>query len=204
MPSEAQAFLRAQDPVLAKIIDTIPEPVIDSSGDVFLDLMSCILEQQIHYRSSKKTFEKMLAKASLHVLNPENFEVFQEKALVGTKLSAKKYETLLLVWEFWKEHDLSWESQNDEEVRQVLGGISGIGTWTVDMILLYTLERPDIFPKDDYHLKGIMVDLYGLDPKSRLAAHMTEVAKRWVPHRSLAVKYLLAWKEFNKRSRSTK
>jgi len=45
------------DPMLEKIIDTIPAPNIESTNDVFFDLMSCVLEQQIHYRSTKRIFQ---------------------------------------------------------------------------------------------------------------------------------------------------
>jgi DNA-3-methyladenine glycosylase II len=65
----------------------------------------------------------------------------------------------------------------------------------MDMILLFTLDRPDIFPADDYHLKVVMTKLYLLNPASRLRAQMMEVANNWSPHRSLAVRYLLDWKK---------
>ena len=52
------------DPVLKKIIETIPEPNIESTNDVFFDLMSCVLEQQIHYRSTKRIFQTIGANIS--------------------------------------------------------------------------------------------------------------------------------------------
>lgn len=52
------------DPVLKKIIETIPEPNIESTNDVFFDLMSCVLEQQIHYRSTKRVFKTIGANIS--------------------------------------------------------------------------------------------------------------------------------------------
>jgi DNA-3-methyladenine glycosylase II len=67
------------------------------------------------------------------------------------------------------------------------------------MILLYTLERPNVFPYDDFHLKQIMISLYNLNPKVRLKAQMLEVADNWGNQKSLAVLYLLAYKEFNKK-----
>ncbi len=64
------------------------------------------------------------------------------------------------------------------------------------MILLYTLNRPNVFPYDDFHLKNIMVKLYKLDEKSRLKAQMLDVASAWGEHKSLAVLYLLTYKKF--------
>ncbi|KER10997.1 MAG: hypothetical protein HY22_01135 [[Candidatus Thermochlorobacteriaceae] bacterium GBChlB] len=64
MPIDAKQLLSERDPMLKKIIGAIPKPVTQSTYDVFFDLMSCILEQQIHYRSAKKIFQKMLDKAN--------------------------------------------------------------------------------------------------------------------------------------------
>jgi DNA-3-methyladenine glycosylase II len=86
----------------------------------------------------------------------------------------------------------------DEEIRAQLSAIKGIGKWTMDMILLYTLERPNVFPYDDFHLKQIMVSLYGLDSKVKLKAQMIGVSEHWGHQKSLAVRYLLAWKTYNK------
>ena len=67
------------------------------------------------------------------------------------------------------------------------------------MILLYTLQRPNVFPYDDFHLKQIMTSLYGLNPSVKLKAQMIAIADEWGENKSLAVRYLLAWKESNKR-----
>lgn len=189
------------DAILKNIIATIPEPQIQSTNNVFHDLMSCILEQQIHYRSTKKIFQKMLNSASLEILTPENFPQFEEKAFSNIKLSVGKYETVLRIIEFWDENTIKWQALKDEEVISTLSSIKGIGKWTIDMILLYTLQRPNIFPFDDFHLKNIMIQLYGLDANVKLKAQMIEVSNAWGNDKSLAVKYLLAWKEFRKKEK---
>jgi DNA-3-methyladenine glycosylase II len=187
------------DKILEKITLVIPKPNIETTGDVFHDLMSCILEQQIHYRSTKKIFQKMLDKANLERLNPENFHHFEEKAFADVKLAIGKYETLMSVLAFWAENKIDWKLLNDDEVIEKLSSIKGIGKWTIDMILLYTLQRPNVFPYDDFHLKQIMVSLYGLNPDVRLKSQMIDISNQWGENKSLAVKYLLAWKEFNKK-----
>jgi DNA-3-methyladenine glycosylase II len=63
------------------------------------------------------------------------------------------------------------------------------------MILLYTLQRPNIFPYDDYHVKAIMVKRYGLNPNVKLKAQMLAVAENWGRQKSLAVLYLLESKK---------
>lgn len=204
MIQNTRLLLIENDAVLANIINTIPEPQIQSTNNVFHDLMSCILEQQIHYRSTKKIFQKMLNTASLDILTPENFPTFEEKAFSTIQLSIGKYEAVLRIIEFWNVNNratnrIVWHELNDEEVIEKLSSIKGIGKWTIDMILLYTLQRPNMFPYDDFHLKEIMVKLYDLDPNVKLKAQMMEISNVWGEHKSLAVKYLLAWKEFNKK-----
>ncbi len=193
MNSESEHLSKA-DPVLRKIIGTVPPPEIENTNNVFHDLMSCVLEQQIHYRSTKKIFQKMLDRAGLTVLTPDNFSDFEENAFDGIKLSAKKYETALNIVKHWEENDVNWTELSDEEITNELSSIKGIGQWTIDMVLIYTLKRPDAFPYDDFHIKQIMVSIYSLNPQSKLKAQMLEASKAWRPYRSMAFLYLLEWK----------
>ena len=118
------------------------------------------------------------------------------------KLSNNKYQTLFRLADIWKKQKMDkidWTALTDEEVKSMLMDIKGLGNWPVDMILLYTLQRPNVFPHEDYHLKNMMVQLYELNPKSKLKAQMLDVAGEWTPFRSVGVKYLLAWKEYLKK-----
>ncbi len=193
-----QENISVSDEILEKIIDEIPKPEINSTNNVFHDLISCILEQQIHYRSTKNIFQKMLNASGLERLTPDNFHQFEEKAFGNIKLSIRKYETVLRVLEFWAENNIDWFLLTDLEVIEKLSSINGIGKWTIDMILLYSLNRANVVPYDDYHLKQVMVSLYNLDPQLKLKAQMVEVSENWGEKKSLAVLYLLAWKQHNK------
>lgn len=191
--------LSAKDTVLSKIIQTIPSPQIVSSQDVFHDLMSCVLEQQIHYRSTKNIFKKMLQRAEIDKLSLDNFDVFEQKGISSIKLSESKYETVLMVIEYFSANQPEWDNLPDSEVIEKLGSIKGIGKLTIDMILLYTLERPNVFPFDDFHLKQIMVSEYALNEKQKLKAQMLNISENWGEQKSLAVKYLLGYKEYLKK-----
>ena len=183
--------LAIADPILAEIIAATELPPLRPTGNVFHDLMSCVVEQQIHYRSTKNVFGKALERAALTELTPENFDRFEEHGLSKLKLSLRKSETILGVLNFWEKAPADWSALTDAEVRKTLQALPGIGPWTVDMMLLYSLERPDVFPVDDYHLKRAMARHYDLDPTVRLKPHMREIASNWQPNRSLAVRYLL-------------
>lgn len=198
MIEKAKQILATSDSVLANIIATIPTPEIHSTNDVFHDLMSCIIEQQIHYRSTKKIFQKMLQKASLDTLSLESFAQFEEIAFENANFSMNKYETIVRTIAYFQTNKINWQELSDDEIIEKLSSIKGIGKWTIDMILLYTLQRPNVFPYDDFHLKEIMVRLYGLNPNVKLKKQMLDISNTWHEHKSLAVKYLLSWKAFNK------
>ncbi len=191
MNSQPENILVQSDPILGKIILQITKPIIISSEDVFHDLMSCILEQQIHYRSSKKIFAKALERAGISKLSLDNFNLLEKHSLPHLKLSQAKAETMILFVEYWKSNTRNFLKLTNEEVITELSSIKGIGKWTIDMILLYTLQRPDVFPYDDFHLKEIMQKLYGLNPISKLKAQMFGIAEHWGNQKSLAVLYLL-------------
>ncbi|MEL6867658.1 MAG: DNA-3-methyladenine glycosylase 2 family protein, partial [Bacteroidota bacterium] len=84
--------------------------------------------------------------------------------------------------------------KDDLAVRKTLKQIKGIGPWTIDMILLYTLKRPDIFPAGDFHLKQVMSKCYETTDSSSLGKQLKAIASQWIPYRSYAVRYLLDWK----------
>ncbi len=138
----------------------------------------------------------MLDAAEISLLTPDDFPDLERKSFKNVKLSAKKYETIANVLDFWETNKIDWTQLSDPEVKTRLSKIKGVGPWTIDMILLYTLKRPDIFNYDDFHIKQIMTTEYGLNPKVKLKAQMKEVAEPWRPFRSTAFRYLLDWKYF--------
>lgn len=207
MSDQILYLMSSGDTILSSIINTIPKPIIKSSNDIFFDLVSCIAEQQIHYRGKGTLMKKLFTLLNDAYPTPQNIVEIDEKAFSEAKLSNTKYQTLMRLAEKWENEkmgDIDWKALKDEEVKNILTSITGIGNWTADMILLYSLQRPDIFPFDDYHLKDIMVKEYKLNPKSKLKAQMLDISNNWSPYKSLAVKYLLAWKEYLKKPFNTK
>ncbi len=186
------------DAVLNSIAGSIFLPEVESTGNVFNDVLSCIIEQQIHYRSSKKIYKRLLEKAGLDQVYLHNFETFEQLAIPSIKLSQNKFETVDRVHQFFSQNNLDWMKMSDDEVVYNLSQIKGVGKWTIDMILMFTLERPNIMPYDDFHLKQIMTHVYNLNPVVSLKRSMQEISDDWQPNRSLAVKYLLEWKKQNK------
>lgn len=88
-----------------------------------------------------------------------------------------------------KELDLKNISKmSDSEVKEMLLKIKGVGPWTAEMILMFTLRRPNIFSPGDMGLQNAMYKHYRV--KKGDLGKMEKVAKQWEPYRSLACRYL--------------
>ncbi len=184
------------DVTLNKLTKSLSLEKIENTRNVFHDLVSIIIEQQIHYRSTKKTFQKLIEKSSIEQLTIENFELFEKLSLRESKLSMKKYEALLSVYDFFKSQDTDWTACSDQQVKSILTSLKGVSDWSAEMILIYTLDRSDIFPKKDYHINKILSDLYpNLSPITPSKVKL--LSQAWEPNRSLAMGYLLATKSKN-------
>ena len=79
----------------------------------------------------------------------------------------------------------------DEEVIAHLTAVHGIGRWTAEMFLMFSLGRPDVFSPGDQGLKNAIRKLYGFK-KEPTAKQMLRIAENWRPHRTAACRYL--WK----------
>lgn len=80
-------------------------------------------------------------------------------------------------------------AMDDEELIASISTIKGIGRWTVEMLLMYTLERPDVLPVDDFGVREGYRALKGLQEQPKPKA-LREIGKTWAPHRTVASWYL--------------
>ena len=78
-----------------------------------------------------------------------------------------------------------------------LGTIKGVGRWTAEMLMMFTLAREDLFALDDLGLQQAMIRLYRLDNSDRkkFKADMTRISKKWSPYRTYACLYLWGMKD---------
>jgi DNA-3-methyladenine glycosylase II len=92
-----------------------------------------------------------------------------------------------------------WLKLSDEEIIKELTKIKGIGVWTVQMMLMFNLGRPDILPLDDLIIKNYIIKYYKVDenlPKKELIEKLEKIAKKWAPYKTYACLYLWASKDF--------
>ncbi len=191
--------LRKADPVLSSVIDSMEVPAYRNTHDVFEDLASCILDMRIHYVPTNAAFRYPRLKKLLNgaPINPDTFLNPELEVLGHLKLSHQKDKSLKLWAARWVEnkyHKIDWANLTDGEVFALLDGIKGVGEWTVLMILLFTLERPNIFPSSDYQLKKAMCEAYNLIEDKELEGKLSQIANHLHPYKSLATRYLWQWR----------
>jgi DNA-3-methyladenine glycosylase II len=81
------------------------------------------------------------------------------------------------------------ELLDDQEVTEILTQVKGVGPWTAQMFLMFTLQRPDVLPTNDVGLQIAAGKLYGLDRKMSVQ-ELAEVGEKWRPYRTIAALYL--------------
>ena len=212
------------DPILNSITDIKLAPIMQH-GNIYEALMSSIISQQISTaaaRSIKKKFTEYFGNRYPTIDEVLNIEI---EKLRGLGLSSQKAVYIKSVAEFFKNlnqdttpsslHGASQrealnspgslsgsrplgrvgEGVTDEELIKELTKIKGVGRWTVEMILIFTLGRPDVFAIDDLALRQAVIKLYKLKNTKTLKKRMLKISERWSPNRSLASRYLWAWRD---------
>jgi DNA-3-methyladenine glycosylase II len=93
--------------------------------------------------------------------------------------------------------DAMLRKMSNEEVIKYLTQIKGVGQWTVEMILMFTLGREDVFAVDDLGIQQAICKLYKIDStdKKAMKEKMLVVSKKWSPYRTYACRYLWGWKD---------
>ena len=88
-------------------------------------------------------------------------------------------------------------SMTDDEIVGFLTKIKGIGAWTVEMLLMFAMQREDVFPFDDLGIQQAMIKLYQIeaDNKKMLKEKMRQIAASWSPYRTYACLHLWRWKD---------
>jgi DNA-3-methyladenine glycosylase II len=84
-----------------------------------------------------------------------------------------------------------------EDVIELLTQIKGVGRWTVEMLLMFTLGREDLFAVDDYGIQVAMRGIYKIDDASKkeMKEKMIKISKKWAPYRTYACLHLWHWKD---------
>lgn len=156
----------------------------------FPTLIHIILEQQVSLASARACFEKLLAEVGR--LTPESLLDLDHAAMKRVGFSRQKTEYARLLATALIDGDLDLDglaSLPDDEVRERLMRLKGIGRWTADIYLLMALGRPDVWPVGDLALVVAAKDVKDLDARPT-ADEFRDLGDAWRPWRSVAARLL--------------
>lgn len=206
-PAEALAHLRASDPKLGALIDRAGEfrLKLGHTGTPFTSLLESILYQQLHGKAAATIHRRVLliyggdepADPNPQALLDTPDEMLRAAGVSSNKIKALKDLAARVLDGTVPTHKAILKLP-DAEIIERLSAVRGIGTWTVEMLLMFRLGRPDVFPVTDYGVRKGFALTFQRVPKTRAitAAElpkpevMLKRAKRWAPFRSVAAWYL--------------
>jgi len=191
-----------KDPAMKEII--LHTGRIETTGhkDLFTALLRSIVSQQLSGKASDTIWSRFIQLFPHHQPTAESILRLDAEVLRNAGLSYQKAGYLQNIARFSIEETLEYRRlyrKTDEALIEYLTSIKGVGRWTVEMILIFTLNRPDVFPVDDLGIQQAMMMKFGIRKKGKeLKSEMIAISERWAPYRSLATRHLWKWKDTQK------
>ena len=188
---KAITHLKKSDPILAAIIERVGPYRMEYGSPEFHSVAEAIVYQQLHGKAAATIFKRFTALAG-EPLTPEGILKLTDEQLRAAGLSKQKSAYL---------KDLAMKTASgmldfpsllelpDDEVIKHLTQVKGIGVWTAQMFLIFTLKRMDVLPTADYGVQAAIKKHYRKRklPKPK---DMERIARAWTPYRSVACWYL--------------
>lgn len=187
------AHLRAADPVMARAIDAVGPCTLSLQSDYYLALVGAIVSQQISIKAAAAILARVVALcAPAATLTPAHLAAISEETLraVGCSRAKAIYLQDLSTRIVTGSLDLAALSRlPDDEVIAQLVAVKGIGRWTADIFLIFSLGRLDIWPVDDLGIVIAAQSLYALPARPK-RKEMLALGEPLRPYRTLAAWYL--------------
>ncbi len=180
------------DKKLAKIIKEYPEPKINKTKLYFQSLVRNIIYQQLSTKSAFAIHSRFKKLFSSPRINPKDVISISINNLKEIGLSRQKINYIHILANEWPAISKKFadiDSLDDNTIGTELMKVKGIGQWTVDMFLIFSLARPDVFPTGDLVIQKGYAKLYNMKnlPKKD---EMLKGSQKWKPYRTLACLYL--------------
>ena len=200
--TDAVAHLRAVDPQWGPLIDRVGPCLIRPRADRFGTLVRAIVGQQISSKAAATIDAKLRALAG-DPHTPEGIGAAGETGLRSVGLSGVKARYALNLSGAVQSGDVplhEFHLWSDEAIVASLTTIKGVGVWTAEMFLIFSLSRPDVFPVGDLGVRAALRDRLALPDLPKPDACRT-IAEPWRPFRSVASWYL--WRSLDPIDRTT-
>ncbi len=185
-----------------KIARTIGDEVheLKLHPNIPVRIMASIISQQLSTKVAKIILKRFLEIYKGKEPKPQQVLDTPAETLRAIGLSNAKVSYIHNVARFCIEHritDKKLLAMSNDEIVDLLVQIKGIGKWSVEMLLMFTLGREDVFAVDDLGIQQAMALLYKLDPEDKKAMKekMLKLSAKWSPYRTYACLHLWKWKD---------
>lgn len=190
----------SKDKKLAKLVAQHEPCNLKSHKNICLRLCASIMSQQLSTKVAQVLYRRFLELYDGKEPTPQQIVDTPFEKLRGIGLSNAKAQYVLNVAQFAIDHkldDKKLKKMGDNEIIELLTQIKGVGKWTVEMLLMFTLGREDLFSVDDYGLQMAMKKLYKLDDsnKKEFRDKILKISQKWSPYRTYACLHLWHWKD---------
>ena len=183
MMDEALLVLTQKDDVLKRIISEFGLPIIQKREEGFASMCHIILEQQVSIASAKAAYEKLVNLVGK--VDPFTIHNATDEDLRSCGISRQKTIYLKDVAQRVIRKELSFSSlpmKTEQQIRNELIQIKGVGNWSIDVYLMFCMQSQDIIPLGDIAIKNTLIELYNCQSEEEMLA----VSSNWKPYRTLA------------------
>jgi DNA-3-methyladenine glycosylase II len=192
-------YLRSRDPVLKAVIDRVGPFALQPEPDIFKSLVRAIIAQQISTSAARSIYKKLISLTDGEERLLQGLTRLSAEELRAAGVSSQKARYLRDLAEKVSmgvvQMDGMAQRGNDEIIAE-LTEVKGIGVWTVQMLLIFSLGRLDVFPGDDLGIRTAIKKLYRKRVLAKKAAHLKKFEKLWQPYASVACWYCWRSLEF--------
>lgn len=188
----AQRHLARRDRVLKELIARVGPCTLTHNSDGFSVLVRAIVSQQISSKAARAISDRLEKSLGARGICPPTILRASDEKLRAAGLSASKALSLRDLAERCRHKELDFTelpALDDEEVIARLVPVRGIGRWTAEMFLIFSLGRSDVLPLADYGLRAGVQKSYQL-PEIPGKQELTQLAEPWRPYRSIATWFI--------------
>lgn len=189
---KALLHLKRKDPVLRAIIERVGPYSIQYREPVFQTLVRSIVYQQLSGKAASTIFGRLAAAAGEDPFTPERILKISPRKLQSLGLSRQKRDYIRDLAKRTASGEIDFASfpeLDDATLIERLTAVKGVGVWTVQMFLMFALERPNVLPVGDLGVRSAIKKAYGLE-QLPAPAEVARIAESWHPYCSIASWYL--------------
>ena len=186
------AHLKNSDPLIEKVIDEYPVPTLKTAKDLFESLIKYIVYQQLSTSSAAAIYGRLEKYFSSSKITPKYVSLSSSVELKSLGLSKQKIGYIFSLSDAWpklKNKLRNIDKLSDDQIGNELMQLKGVGPWTVDMFLIFSLGRPDVLPVGDLVVQKGYAKLHNMN-RLPSKSEMINGAEKWRPYRTLASLYL--------------